>query len=64
MSFPLLLGPLDDGALPTTPSKPSSEEQKQALQISLSGISAVSVHTLLMHGNGAGSGSTRSTVKK
>lgn len=63
LSFPLLLGPLDERALPT-PGKPSSEEQKQALQISFSGISAVSVHTLLMHGNGAGSGSTRSTVKK
>lgn len=44
LSFPLLLGPLDDGALPTT-GKPSSEEQKQALQISFSGISAVSVHS-------------------
>lgn len=50
LSFPLLLGPPLDVTI--EPRKPSSEEQKQALQISLSGTSKVSVHTLLYVGMG------------
>ena len=54
LSFPLFLGPpLDVTIEPLpTPRKPSSEEQKQSLQISLSGTSKVSVHTLLYMGMG------------